>query len=1568
MYSRLTQRIRVRLIPFILAYVMVHLLCAPFVSLGAIRPRLTSAALPAGPTSTETPIKAVVPESERSTTASYITAPPMMMQSPANDPDFATARVRPANETGKKEVTLGSRNFNWTLPILKLPGRAGMDLDLTLYYNSLIWTKQGTTTKIGLNKGFPFGNGGWTANGFELHLPYLQQRYQNQDHAGWAYLLVLPSGGRVELRQIGTSNIYESVDGLFTQVTDNGTSGAIMRTKDGMQYTFGFNEMGTNQFGQPVVKGRKCTQIKDRNGNFITAAYTTAGTITSITDTLGRVVNFNFDPTTNRLMSITQLRDGVTYTFASFTYTNLTYSVNFVPPDAGNNTNGAVTGVITQINLPDGTYHRFDYNGYGQVYRITKYAPDGHALNYSSYNLPLDNSVQQSDCPRFTERHDWAENWNGGNEVITYFSTATDGSWSQQVNPDGTTYKEFFAITGWQKGLLTGTETWFGGVKKKWSSVFWTQDDTTLTLPKNPRVTETNIYDSDGNRRRATFNYGPYVSYNLPYEVIEYDNDGSTMLRHTYTDYNLSTTYTSRRIIGLISAVHVVDHASGAYVSKTTFDYDDGGEFLAALPQPATQHDATNFGASFVAGRGNVSATWRWDVTDINNSAKALPQRTGYNAAGCPVFQRNALGQQTTNNYADSFSDGVNRNTFAYTTTVTDADNFSFTTQYNFNHGGVTRTQDPLGAVKTLTYDAAGRIDRTTDQFSGAYVRWVYGAAGDISKFETIQTGLGEAATTFVFDGAGRPRGTRSELPNSTGGYRAQLTFYDTSGRVSQQTSPAEVNSAWVPVGDDAAGWVSTYQAYDWNSRPTVTTNPDNTTREKQYGGCGCAGGEVVTQKDEQGRRRRLTMDVFGRLKQVQELNWDQTVYATTNYTYNSRDQITTTNQSGQTRTINYDGYGRVLSRITPEQGLTTYSYFGDDKVQTVTDARNSMTTFGYNNRRLITSISYVANNGTTTTPNVTFGYDAAGNKTSMTDGLGSVSYVFNTISQLTSETRTFTGLGSYTLNYGYSLNGQLSSITNPWGAQVGYGFDKVGRTTNVSGSGYAGVSSYVNSLSYRAFGAKQIAYNDGRTLSIQYDNRMRPTEWSIPSVLRMQYNYTWELDGRVGFARNLDDETLDRYYGYDHVGRLTVSRSGNEARLAIGDQVPLLYNGPYSHNYFYDQFGNITQREGWGGTNPVYSASYTNNKLNTMTYDAAGNLTDAGGGWTFTYDVTGQQTASAVGNLQNWYDGERLRGKKSENGAVTYYLRSTALGGQVVAELAGNGDWARGYVYLGQELLAVQSAGVYWVHQDPVVKSKRITNSAGTIVSTVELDPWGGETNRSSNEGFQPKKFTSYIRDSIASDDAMHRRYNRWWSRFEQPDPYDGSYSLSDPQSFNRYAYTQSDPVNFVDPNGLLCFAVYVVTSTIIGNTTVREQWQFQYVVCNGSYSTPPPRDAPLSRLVPSRMFRSQIVFRQATPEQIRQQNLDNCIKTATQTFEKSFNDQMNYASNPARVELTGASSGFVTNLVMGSSRLAAGVNVIGGSQGAKMLQSYWELAGPTGFGQKFKADVEACNYLWGK
>ena len=270
--------------------------------------------------------------------------------------------------------------------------------------------------------------------------------------------------------------------------------------------------------------------------------------------------------------------------------------------------------------------------------------------------------------------------------------------------------------------------------------------------------------------------------------------------------------------------------------------------------------------------------------------------------------------------------------------------------------------------------------------------------------------------------------------------------------------------------------------------------------------------------------------------------------------------------------------------------------------------------------------------------------------------------------------------------------------------------------------------------------------------------------------MLGYNYNYDYfnEHTGRVTYAQNIAsgggatngaaDPTLDRSYEYDQVGRLAISHSGNEARAHAfsGQWSPI--DGPYSHGYDYDVWGNLTHRYGWGGdgqpTGDIYR-SYTNNRINGVVYDAAGNFAAN----VATYDVTGQQVAYPAGGMTHSYDGDGLRAKKTENGVGTYFLRSSVLGGQVVAELiwaSGSWQWSRGYVYLGSKLLAVQQSGVNWVHEDPVTKSKRVTNSSGAVVSTIELDPWGAGTSRNINSTFQPRKFTSYTNDFDGGDDAM--------------------------------------------------------------------------------------------------------------------------------------------------------------------------------------------------------------------
>jgi RHS repeat-associated protein len=1361
------------------------------------------------------------------------------------DPYFATARTHKVNETGKADVTLGSRNFNWGLPLVSLPGRAGLDLSLTLYYNSLVWTKQGTAVQYNPDHGTP-------APGFQLGLPRLQGQYIDADSGALSYDLITPSGGRVGMRLNSSTGAYESADSTYTQLTFSGST-PVVRTTDGTRYVFGVAVAGGAEY--------RCTTVEDRNGSYISASYdSSTGHLLYVVDTLGRVVNFSYNAD-GSLNNIWQYWGGAYHTYAQFFYGTVTMNLNFPGLAVVGATNGATQTVLTTVVLgvaAGSAYtdaYNFGYNSYGQVYLISHAAPDGHELEHTRYNLADADigGAAQADCPRFTSQYDYAQDWNNNQEALTSYSAAGDNSLTQKTTPDGTTYKEFYYTTGWQKGLPYQTELWanIGGtlVRKKYTTLSWTQDDTTLPYAKNPRVYDTNVYDDIGNRLHTTIDYTD--GYGLPTDVREYGGpNGDQPLRRTVTNHKMDADYVNRRIIGLPYEHVVYDGPTGKILSRELYYYDwsgndGGGDPYFTAQAPSTGYDAAGYPSGFVVGRGNLSAVQRFNCTDsttaYDGNQAMWVRLNGYNMAGSAVWTKDGLGHKTGVSYADNFSDTSKNslNTLAYPTAVTDADNNITYTGYNYDFGGATVTMTPVSGTTSagvnyvtmaVQYDAYGRVQQETNQTSGTYRRYVYETNDNyVHTYETI-TGTTQASEFHswkVLDGAGRVRAQAADHPGSVGGYTGQYTVFDQMGRVSQQSNPAEINASWVPTGDDS-GWVVTTQTYDYKGRPLQTTNPDGTTKVLSYGGCGCAGGDVTTAQDEHGRQKRYTKDTLGRLAQVDELNWDGTVYATTTYTYNVLDQVTQISQAGQTpRNFVYDGHGRLTSRYTPEQGTTNYSYNGDDTVNTITDARGATQTFGYSGRHLVTSITYGVPAGVAATSNVTYSYDAAGNRISMTEKdvnnvvTGSSTYHYDSLGRMDWEQRYFSnGAGTFQTSYGYNPGGELTSVTNPWGAQVTYSYDTAGRLTAVNGANYAGVSTYASALSYRAFGAlKGMNFSNGHSLSTAYDSRMRPTTWNVSGVLGYNYNYDDlnEHTGRVTYAQSIYDSTLDRSYEYDQVGRLIISHSGAEARAHAYSGQWGTMDGPYSLGFNYDQWGNMTHRYGWGGEVQGGTAgqssdkyySYLNNRRTDsgFTYDAAGDLT-FDGGQHFTYDAAGNQTYVDWTNLSQGYDGDGLRVSRSEDGTYpALFIRSSVLGGQVTAEIDyvnGSWTWWRGYVYAGSQLLAVQQGGVFFVHQDPITKSKRVTDMSGVVQSAVELDPYGADTSRSSNSAFQPRKFTSYERDANGTDEAMFRRYNRWHSRFDQPDPYDGSYDTSEPQSFNRYSYTQGDPVNFVDPTGL--------------------------------------------------------------------------------------------------------------------------------------------------------------------
>jgi YD repeat-containing protein len=411
------------------------------------------------------------------------------------------------------------------------------------------------------------------------------------------------------MRQAGATNVYESADSTYTQLTTV-TGGAVVVTSDGTQYTFVTSAGGSAFAGNEM----RCTQIKDRNGNYISATYDAVGHIQTMTDTLGRVLSFLYDSNSN-LEYIRQTWNGASHDWAHFYYSNIQLSPSF-----SNMTVNAPTStvtVLTYVVLGDYSYYVFSYNSYGQVYKTDHYATDNRHLSYTSYHLAVDangnpQSGAQTDCPRFTERYDWAYAWNYVNgvetAVTTRYSVAADGSWTQVEMPDGTKHKELFAVTtDWKNDLTIGTEEYdAAGTKQKWTTTDWTQDNiqnnTNISYQINPRPTDLHIYDANGNHKKTHIDY---TSYSLPSDVREFAADATTQLRHTHTDYRTDSYYLNRRLIGLPSAKYVYEGANdNVLASKVDYHYDWDGYLVNQAP--SVQFDSANYPFSFIQGRGNL--------------------------------------------------------------------------------------------------------------------------------------------------------------------------------------------------------------------------------------------------------------------------------------------------------------------------------------------------------------------------------------------------------------------------------------------------------------------------------------------------------------------------------------------------------------------------------------------------------------------------------------------------------------------------------------------------------------------------------------------------------------------------------------------------------------------------------------------------------------------------------------------------------------------------------------------------------------------------------------------------
>ncbi len=322
----------------------------------------------------------------------------------------------------------------------------------------------------------------------------------------------------------------------------------------------------------------------------------------------------------------------------------------------------------------------------------------------------------------------------------------------------------------------------------------------------------------------------------------------------------------------------------------------------------------------------------------------------------------------------------------------------------------------------------------------------------------------------------------------------------------------------------------------------------------------------------------------------------------------------------------------------------------------------------------------------------------------------------------------------------------------------------------------------------------------DDTTESFTYsDDRLQLTRQKVmrggATLLDLSYGYGASA-GQMGNSTNvgnsgqlvsvsgtINNQNRNQTFSYDNVGRLVTATGW----------------GAWARRYGYDRYGNRTgvwdavsggnqlqtaligQADG-APTNRIASVNGT-----AFSYDASGNVTNDGAR-TYTYDAESRVVGvSGVAAESYGYDAANHRVKKEVGGVVMRYIWE---GDQVIAEYERGGG-------------STQAAGTRYYHQDRL-STRLITDSAGNMVGTTDHLPFGEEIG-ASGEG-EKHKFTTYERDGTGLDYAVNRHYASQLGRFNQVDPLGmGAASLAAPQSLNQYSYVGNDPVNQIDPTGLL-------------------------------------------------------------------------------------------------------------------------------------------------------------------
>ena len=703
-------------------------------------------------------------------------------------------------------------------------------------------------------------------------------------------------------------------------------------------------------------------------------------------------------------------------------------------------------------------------------------------------------------------------------------------------------------------------------------------------------------------------------------------------------------------------------------------------------------------------------------------------------------------------------------------TTVNDARGYTTTTAYNADDESSLVT-DPDGNATLTCYDGDGNTVQTVPPV-GVAANNLTPASCPTSYPSGYSTRLASDATVDTFDALGNLTQETTPAPAGQSGYEATSYTYDSNGNMLTTTAPPTSSSGPNQVTGDtynSAGELATETTgYGTSAASTVSYCYDPVGDQTS-----------MVSGDGNGYGRGLAPCQSSYPWNVSASGYPSHAAYQTTYSYDSARELvftttpaTTAAPNGATTSQTYDAAGNKLTSTDPNGVTTTWTYTPTNRPATE---------------------SY---SGSSAHP-VSYGYDADGNRTSMTDATGSSNALYDPFGELTSSTN---GAGQ-TTGYGYNADEKVTSITYPL---------PLGATWATSDTVTYTVDNADNRISATDFNGNRMSI--GRTADGPPNSLTLGTSGDT-------VNTTYDNTDGPSLIELKNGTTTLQSFSYSDAPAGTIS---SECDTATGCSQP-------SAAYSYDTASRVTSMTPNGGTQLSYS------------FDPSGNLTTLPDGADATngYDHASELTSSVVGGVTTTYsynaDGQQLQATQGSttltsatwNGADRLTSYDDASANMTAATYDGNGlraaattgtgtqnftwgtaddvpqllmDANNAYIYPAGSAPAEQvnlaTGAITYLVADRLGSVRSTVNSSGSLTATTAYDVWGNPTAPGGLTAATPFGFAGGYTDITGLIYLLARYYQ----------PATGQFISVDPQlstTGQPYSYGNGDPVLTTDPTG---------------------------------------------------------------------------------------------------------------------------------------------------------------------